>query len=155
MATMNAAIMNIVRGAGSRLVAAIACLLVLSPLVGCGGPKRADYSSLGLVNVTGTVRLDGAPLAGATVVFENEDLTFSQATTDSAGRYRLMFNSEQPGIAPGTKKVRISSLSSHGDAAPAEGREERVPARYNTQSQETVEVTSDQRTFDFDVQSTP
>lgn len=135
------------------LVAESLGLALLLATAGCSNVKRADYSALGLVDVTGTVRLDGAPLAGASVVFENEDRTFSSATTDSAGRYCLMFNSEQPGITAGKKIVRISSLVSNDDSSVAGSKAESIPARYNAQSQETAEVTNAQRTFDFDLRS--
>ena len=45
----------------------LSCLLLSA---GCGGSIEADYSKLDLVDVSGTVTLDGQPLSGATVVFE-------------------------------------------------------------------------------------
>ena len=43
----------------------LSCLLLSA---GCGGSIEADYSKLDLVDVSGTVTLDGQPLSGATVV---------------------------------------------------------------------------------------
>ncbi len=131
---------------------------------GCGGPPRPDYSSLDLGDARGQVTLDGEPLAGALVLFEAQDLSFSHARTDDNGRYRLMFNSEQAGVSRGLKTVRIWSsrtLPGLDEAAGEEGEDpdmqpkqpERVPARYNVRSTLTVTVEDDSQTFDFDLES--
>ncbi len=137
---------------------------------GCDGRAvDTDYSRLGLVAVTGTVRLDGTPLASAVITFEAADRTHSWARTDSDGRYVLMFNSEQPGVTPGRKMVRISlfgslgesELTGEGDQAaddPAPGQSESpesevVPDCYGSESGIVVEVTASSRTLDFDLNS--
>ena len=126
-------------------------LAILLTLPGCQDQRRPDYASLGLVPVEGIVRMDGKPLAGVTVRFESENGTFSHGKTDAAGKYRLMYNSEQAGIPPGKKIVRITShgigerASSHATAA------EDIPAEYNTQSRDVVEVSETSRTFDFEL----
>jgi hypothetical protein len=138
---------------------------------GCGqaGP---DYGSLGLCTVQGTVTLDGTPLEKALVLFEAADKTFSYGLTDSSGHYELMFNSEKPGALKGGKTVRIWSSRGIPGAAEAGGggagddpdaganREgeapsaapaaaERIPAKYNTQSELTATVEKELETFDF------
>lgn len=148
----------------SRTALCIILLLFASVTAGCPERRRADYSSLGLVDVSGRVTLDGQPLAGASVCFEAEDRTFSQGQTDTAGRYRLMYNSEQAGVTPGRKTIRIrTAVATVGEAAaptedhpaaPAPPRE-RLPACYNTASTLHVEVTPARRTFDFPLQSRP
>lgn len=133
------------------------CLLMVMLLpAGCRSATGVDYSELNLIDVSGQVTLDGIALAGAQVDFVNSDATRSAATTDAHGRYRLMFNSEQPGCLPGEKLVRIRMAPARADledpdAAPSSGVV--IPARYNTESQLTANVSATQRTFDFALKS--
>ncbi len=141
----------------------VASLLALLLACGCEGPPQPDYSSLGLAEVAGVVTLDDAPLAGALVVFEAADKTFSYGQTDDSGRYHLMFNSEKSGVTRGPKTVRIWSslpvpgaeeLEADGDESTARTDEpEQVPARYNVRSTLTATVDEDSQTLDFDLQS--
>jgi hypothetical protein len=114
-----------------------------------------DYSKAGLVQVGGTVRLGGKPLPKALVVFENtENGTFSYGRTDDAGRYILMFDSVKQGVTKGPKTVRIKTTGSFGEGDPdaRSGGKELVPARYNSASTLTVDVTADSTSTDFDLQ---
>lgn len=125
---------------------------------GCGGPA-ADYSSLGLVNVSGTVTLDGSPLEGATVVFEAADGQFSSGVTDSGGRYTLRIDSDHTGVTPGEKIVRVTSrpLSEEwGEEGEETGAEaaggpppEKIPARYNRESE--LRLTVPGETYNIDL----
>lgn len=123
------------------------------------GCARDGYSELGLVPVTGTVTLDGQPLAGAQVSFEGEDKRTAIGTTDSAGHYRLMYDSEKAGTTPGQKIVRITQANvevegggaSEGTAAAKEP----VPARYNVQSELKANVAAGQANFEFTLKSKP
>lgn len=129
------------------------CLPLLL-LAGCTADFDPDYSDLGLIDVSGQVTLDGIALSGARVEFESPDATCSTATTDAHGRYRLMFDSETSGCLPGEKIVRIRMPPSLAeiedpDAAPVSGVV--IPARYNTESQLTANVSTQQQTFDFDL----
>lgn len=135
-----------------RVAANVFALWVVLLALGCGNARRADYSSLGLVAVAGTVQLDGAPLAGATVVFENEEGTFSEGITNDKGVYRLMYNSEQEGIVPGRKTVRITIRSAAEDS---DAGSETIPERYNRRSEQVVKVSSSSNKFNFDLQSDP
>lgn len=112
-----------------------------------------DYAKAGLVKVGGAVRFGGEPLPGAIVLFENpENGTFSYARTDQAGRYSLMFDSVQAGVTKGRKTVRIKTSGSLGeDDAGARSGAERIPSRYNAESQLTVDVTGDSTSTDFDL----
>ena len=74
---------------------------------GCGSSLTPDYGKLDLVNVSGSITLDGQPLPEAIVVFESNDATFSYGRTDDSGNYTLMLNSEKSGVMPGPKIVRI------------------------------------------------
>lgn len=134
-------------------------------LLGCGSGLATDYRDLGLVPVSGTVTLDGQPVEGAVVFFESPDLTQSYATTDREGNYQMKFNSEQMGVTPGEKIVRISTTASTGEVEEIEEEDEedfdprkkkkptgpadRIPATYNTESKITVNVSSENATFNF------
>jgi hypothetical protein len=133
--------------------------------IGCGKPK-ADYSLVDLVAGRGTVTLDGQPLAGAVVIFEDlTDGTFSYGMTDAAGQYVLQFDSEMRGVKTGKKVVRISTTrklvglnakpgqEEEGEevSASAVAGVEQVPDRYHQNSELTVEVTSESGDFNFDL----
>ena len=77
-------------------------------LTGCSATSSPNYASLGLVQVAGTVTLDGVPLPGVEVRLENTaESIYSYGVTDTSGRFKLMFDSRTPGIIPGRKRVRI------------------------------------------------
>ena len=166
----------------SRVVYAAAATAALS-LVGCVRKPTADYAGFGLLDVSGTVQLDGEPLSGAVVTFDAPDGTFSYAMTDDRGGYTLKFDSLAEGVPPGPKTVRISTSrkllglnaeedggeqASDGEAkprkragrrsqtpaAPAPPAGERVPAKYNQDSGLLVHVDESQTRFDFDLHST-
>lgn len=134
----------------------LAVMLVIAASLGCGyGQPRMDYSKAGLVEVSGSVRLDGEPLPAAIIVFQAPDETFSFARTDDTGRYRLMFDSVMAGVTKGQKTVRIRTLGSLGEDDPDAKRSgtERVPDCYNKKSTLTVEVTGNSTSTDFDLRS--
>jgi hypothetical protein len=125
---------------------------VLAGLLGAAGCGRstADYSTLGLVDVSGTVTMAGSPLVGVTVVFEAENGQFSSGVTDSAGRYVLRIDSDQAGVTPGEKIVRVMSRGlSEEFGEEAESEEgggpppEQIPVRYNRDSKLRIVVPSD------------
>ncbi|MCA9054993.1 MAG: carboxypeptidase regulatory-like domain-containing protein, partial [Planctomycetaceae bacterium] len=118
----------------------------------------------------GKITLDGRPLPNAVVTFEASDGTYSYAMTDSDGEYELQFDSEMEGVRPGPKTVRISTTRkllglnvAEGDDPNATGETEQgkpkaiqkpqelVPTRYNEESELTVEVTPDEKTYNFDL----
>jgi hypothetical protein len=131
-------------------------------LAGC----RPSYQQrVTLVRAHGTVTLDGKPLDKAIVIFEAPDGSFSYAQTNSKGRYDLRFDSYERGVTPGKKTVRISmnrrllGLNSNDEGAPDDRAggsfpkqpAERVPPRFNTHSELSVEVTPDRHAYDFDL----
>jgi len=89
-------------------------LLFTCVLVGCGSdlPKT--------VPVTGTVTLDGKPLAGATVnLVSDEGSIPSGGTTDDAGNFTLktmVGDKMVEGATVGTHKIAVSKTSSSGPA---------------------------------------
>lgn len=136
--------------------------LTLLILAGCGSNPKADYGRLQLVKAGGTVKLDGQPLSGAVISFDDlTDGSFSCGLTDSSGNYRLQLDSVKSGVKPGSKVVRISTsrkiigLNSNVE----EGAEEesptpdRVPEKFNSKSTLIVEVTSDKTSYDFDLKT--
>ncbi len=101
-------------------VAAVVCGL----FAGCSTSPQADYESVGLVSVSGTVMLDGKPLPDAVVIFEDKEGQYSAGKTNAEGKYTLQFDSQMSGVTPGEKTVRISTTASLG-----EGMEEEAPRR--------------------------
>jgi hypothetical protein len=75
-----------------------ACFIGTVALTGCG----SGYSP-----VSGTVKLDGAPVEGATVTFVSEDgsRTYS-GFTDASGNFSLQ-SGEKPGALAGNYKVTV------------------------------------------------
>jgi hypothetical protein len=149
-----------------KLQSLVAINLLTSLCVGCGG-QQSDYSKLGLVNASGTVTLDGQPLPDAVITFDAPDGQFSFGLTDSGGGYSLQLDSDQRGVTPGEKVVRISTTrkilglnTSEGgeQEAPqpkskAADKNEKVPAKYNKDSELKVTVTSDKSRYDFDLKT--
>ncbi len=129
-----------------RAVAWTTAFLALVFIGGCGGGDLAQ--------VSGTVTLDGQPLEGAQVSFWPLDAEAgsdrpSAGVTDGSGQYRLMYTAEEPGVLPGRHKVEISTASG-GEEGP---KAERLPPRYNTNTELTAEVTSGRNTLDFELTS--
>lgn len=81
------------------LVAAFTALGLALP--GCG-PKHPETFP-----VTGTVTLDGQPVAGAAVVFIPEQGEMATATTDTAGRFELSTFERADGALPGRHRVTV------------------------------------------------
>ena len=102
-----------------------AAFFLAAALCGCDTTTpRADYSSLDLVDVTGTVTLDGAPLADAVITFDEPDgRSFSFARTDADGGYEMRFDSDVNGVTPGLKRVQISTTRSIVGLEPPGGSE--------------------------------
>lgn len=80
---------------------------ILAPLLvgmtGCGDP------GIGAVKVSGTVKLDGAPVRGASVIF-NPDQGGQAAAglTDAEGKYKLTTEKAGDGAVPGSYKISIT-----------------------------------------------
>jgi hypothetical protein len=138
-----------------RFLTPLLTALALLWLPGCG---KSGYSELGLLDVTGTVTLDGKPLPGAKVAFEGDDKRSAIGTTNSTGNYALMYDSQTRGATPGAKIVRITTAEVGEGGGAAEGAaaaQEKVPARYNRQSELKADVSASNKTFNFDLKSAP
>lgn len=97
---------------GSRAMGlSLAVSLGLFCIAGCssGGPAPPK-----LVPVAGKVMLDGAPLAGASVIFVPKDQTKGTGgtgITDAEGKYEARHQSNKVGIEPGTYAVIFSKIA--------------------------------------------
>jgi hypothetical protein len=103
--------------------------------------------------VKGRITLGGQPLKGGSVVFlPNPGNPGSASGTEVLdGQYYLP---RERGLSPGSYKVLISSLPSvpKKEAGPptTPPAKERIPPRYNIESELTVEVQAEsENTFDF------
>ena len=123
-------------------------LALVALLAGCApdGPE--------LATVAGTVRLDGQPLEEATVTFiPSKGGRPSAARTDPEGRYELVYTRDRNGALLGEHTVRISTFRKgdpEQDIAPVL---ERVPVKYNIQSELKKTVEPNGNVFDFDLTS--
>ncbi|MCA9236955.1 MAG: hypothetical protein KDA44_15875 [Planctomycetales bacterium] len=113
----------------------------------CGCGPKAPYD---LAPVSGVVTLDGEPLAGGVVSFQpraDGDVAPGPGSTgrcDKSGQFTLQTIKGEPGAVVGAHHVRIYSHSSDQPVASDDDRagapRERVPARYNYQSDLTADV---------------
>jgi hypothetical protein len=122
---------------------------------GCGAAQDPH----GRQPVSGTVTFQGTPLDAGTIEFLPPDpgKGLSARTLIRAGKYQVP---REQGLPPGTYRVLITSpvgdekaepVGPPGMKMPPLG-SERIPARYNTQSKETVEVRAgEENTFDFTI----
>jgi hypothetical protein len=125
----------------------IALILAL-PLVGCG-PDNVG-------RVSGTVKLDGQPLEGAYVEFQPiAGNAPSGGMTDAMGQYTLRYTREIEGAEIGEHAVRITTASGGDpDAEPPKPPvPERVPPKYNAQTELKATVEKGSNTLDFELQS--
>ena len=132
-----------------RSAAAMAVVVAVAICLATAGCGR-DGPELG--SVTGTVTLDGTPLPGARVEFQPQarETSPSYATTDAAGHYELIYGIDQYGAMPGQHAVRITTFAQHNDGeGMAKMVPERVPPRYNAETELIKEVESGDNTIDF------
>lgn len=137
MTTCRSAVARMDRWTLSACAVLIAC-------AGCGRPRHP------VVPVSGTVVLDGRPLAGGVINFQPivtgtavNAGPGSTARIDAEGRFSLATIRGEPGAVVGNHRVKIYSFSPESpviqDGAPRAERE-RVPERYNYRSDVVFEV---------------
>jgi hypothetical protein len=131
-------------------------LLVLLPLLtafGCGGPdNRAE--------VSGTVRLNGQPVASGSISFVPTDGNTgpSSGGVIADGKYSVP---QAKGVAVGKNRVSILSTVKTGRKINIgrDGLEDEwlqvVPAKYNDQSELVRDVKSGSNQLDFDLKGSP
>ena len=127
----------------SRLLLAL-CLLSVH---GCGssGPE--------LATVSGTIRLDGTPLAGAMVTFTPEQGRPSYGGTDDNGYYELAFNASKMGALPGNHTVKISTHRRGDSESGTKAEKERIPTKFNSKSELKKKVEPGSNTIDIEISS--
>jgi len=111
----------------------------------------------GRVGVSGTVRWNGTPLQGGTIEFASADGGQLTGSMIANGKYSVPADK---GLLPGKYTVRISASQETG-AAPAgppgpeaemHKTKDLIPAKYNVDSELSVEVTQGGTgQFDFDL----
>ena len=124
-------------------------LVAVGMLWTCGcGERTGDRQK-----ISGTVRLKGQLLdQGRIDFFHSEKATTTAAADIENGQYSIP---AAKGLSPGTYRVVISSMSGKvppSDQPPGEAPEykERIPAKYNEESQLTKEVKAGaENVFDF------
>ncbi|MEX0669196.1 MAG: carboxypeptidase-like regulatory domain-containing protein [Pirellulales bacterium] len=128
-----------------RILVVGALLLAATAASGCG---KSDNPTLG--SVSGTVSLDGTPLANALVLFTpaGEGRT-SRATTNSDGRYILNYLRDIGGANLGPHVVRITTASAEN------GKKESLPPRYHAKSTLSASVAPGDNTIDLQLESKP
>ncbi|MBL4884358.1 MAG: carboxypeptidase regulatory-like domain-containing protein [Planctomycetaceae bacterium] len=124
------------------------CAFALFVCVGCGGGAD-DGPELGLV--TGTVKMDGVPMANVTVTFTSEKGQASFAPTDGEGKYELIYRDNKKGAEIGSHTVTIETPL---EAPPGPGYKDPIPAKYNAETTLTAMVKEGENSpFDFDLES--
>lgn len=122
--------------------------LVLTVFVaGCGKPA-ADLPDL--APVTGTVTMNGEPLANASVEFISANGQVASGTTDAGGKYELVYVGGNKGAELGENTVRITTVL---DAPAPPGYKDPIPAKYNESSELKVKVEPGTNTHDFALES--
>lgn len=86
-------------------------------LAGCGGDGRPD-----LIEATGTVKLNGEPLADAVILFKPEEgnpiMRPSRAKTDAQGNFTVRTYGKDDGIPVGKYQVGIQKRQLVGELPP-------------------------------------
>lgn len=116
--------------------------LLACGLMGCSG------SAYDVLPVTGEVTLNGKPVPEARVAFLPSEGRPAIGKTDQDGRYQLSYTFDVKGTPPGEYRVQISTAVEQDDGSLTK---ELVPAKYNTQSELTAEVTPEKNVFDFNL----
>lgn len=131
-----------------RITTALAAAVLALGAVGCGsdGPE--------LASVQGTVRLDGEPLEGAKLLFiPATGGRPSGARTDASGSYELTYSRQAEGALLGDHVVTISTYQAGDPDAGVVKIAERVPAKYNVQTELKRPVGEDDNVIDFELDS--
>lgn len=123
--------------------------LMLGAVSGCSrGPELGE--------VTGTVRVNGQPLAYALVVFQpiSPPGTYGSAYTDQQGQYRLLFSRDKDGAPVGTHRVTIRAAKGEELPEDAKGGPKIVlPPKYNDESELERKVEPGSNVHDFELEA--
>jgi len=119
----------------------------LSLMMGCGS------SGPDLAYVSGVVKLDGQPLKEASVTFVPEVGRPSYGGTDKNGYYELAYTNDKAGALPGTHTIRVSTQRGADPDSGTKAQPERVPRKFNVQSQLKKTVVAGSNTVDVELTS--
>ena len=121
----------------------IACAITILTILGC---SRSHQPPLGLVS--GTVTLDGVPLANAIVRFTPAGPgRTSEGISDADGHYDLRYLRAIPGANIDQHTVRITTASEEN------GSRELLPPRYHSRTELEARVVSGSNDLDFALRS--
>ena len=119
-------------------------------LAGCG-PQSEGLPDL--APVTGTITMDGEPLANASVTFGAASGATSYATTGADGTYELNYIRSSKGAGIGPNTVRIETAT---DAPPSPGWRDPIPSIYNRRTTLQADVKKGEpNIIDFALESKP
>ena len=121
------------------MIAACAAFTLVS---GCSG--SSDQPEVG--EVSGTVTLDGKPVAGVNVVFKPDLGRAAAGNTDAEGRYTLQYLEGVEGTKLGPNTVSF-------DWPPGATNAVGIPAKYNGDAAFKFDVKSGSNTFDLKMES--
>ena len=121
--------------------------LAISSLL-LSGCQKSDRPPLG--RVTGTITLDGRPLAGAGISFQQEGFHPSLGRTDTEGRYTLVYLRDVEGAVLGRHEVKIDVIPGQ-EGAP----QRRLPDCYHARTQLSAEVAKGRHTINWVLYSNP
>ena len=130
-----------------NLTRIVLSLFMTGILIGCGNQDEVEVAT-----VTGQVTLDGQPLPEATLMFQPESGRPAIATTDSEGRYSLIYSEGVQGAIVGRNKVIIRSEIPGEDGEPPIA-PEKLPKKYHDESTLSVDVTPGENVHDFKLTS--
>jgi hypothetical protein len=141
------------------------CVVAVPLLLAAAGCGSEPYK---VAPVSGTVTLDGKPLANAWVTFmpvgskENPNPgPTSAGKTDASGRYTLAIEPGRPGAVVGAHKVSINTQGGDAkgddrDAGGPRAPREKLPDVYNTRTTLTCDVpAAGTEAADFPLKSRP
>lgn len=112
--------------------------------VGCTGSGGDDAPELG--QVSGTVTMEGAPLANVSVTFTSTDGQVSFCTTDADGKYSLLYRNNAKGAKVGNHIVTIETVL---EAPSGPGYKDPIPAKYNSKTTLSAVVKAGENPTDF------
>jgi hypothetical protein len=109
----------------------------------------------GLGSVSGTVTMDGQPVADATITFDGAKPgePVSLGRTDASGKYDLYYSRSHKGATVGEHVVHITTYGETEDEGNRQVHKETVPARYNFKSELKVNVKRGSNKLDFALDS--
>jgi hypothetical protein len=122
----------------------LALMFLLIAAAGCGKSSVSDVAP-----VHGRVTLDGQPLPNTSVVFQVTGRSLSGGFTDEKGNYELIYKRGVKGAVIGKNQVTILEDTQKTHAP------QRVPARYNQNSELQEEVKPGDNEINFDLTTKP